>query len=559
VGAVSGRACPQALYTSASRTLEGPGFGVYAHSADWPAEVGRTRKALGALVGSRPEDGEAYGVFSRGAGRVLHRAVAARADGFGRPGNYLVHLLWDGSGRLGVRELLALRRAGRFLDALPEDAAPTADLPPLRVAPADRVAPVLAPDEVDALTPPLAGLLATLAAGSGRCALPARTASGREVAEVLFAVLPRALTAGVSLSTGTGEDDGDTAPVAVQLTDAPARTAATTRDTERARTLLEAASKGELAPDELADVRRLDVWLFADSWSEQDAAGLSAGQVAGVLESSAAPRWLARGGNAAAALDSAADSPAVEAALRAAVDRWPAVAGLVRDRVLAALLDEVLDGGPGPAELAVEVAGIGQADLCAALAGEVRRGRRIARLDRAAGLLVEQALGLGVDLPLLGLTGQTWELALLATRRTVVGDALVAQWRSSGGWTAAHGELLGHLLVADPGWLARLGDVVPVPSLPPALRWAALRMDVAGVEELAAAVATGAGAGRGWALREVVFGSELPAGDVDRVLGRRLELLLVDDGWPPELARSFARSRGGEGASPRRRLRRGDG
>ena len=68
---MSARACPQALYTSASRTLEGPGFGVYAHSADWPAEVGRTRKALGALVGSRPEDGEAYGVLSRGDGREV--------------------------------------------------------------------------------------------------------------------------------------------------------------------------------------------------------------------------------------------------------------------------------------------------------------------------------------------------------------------------------------------------------------------------------------------------------------------------------------------------------
>jgi hypothetical protein len=55
-----------------------------------------------------------------------------------------------------------------------------------------------------------------------------------------------------------------------------------------------------------------------------------------------------------------------------------------------------------------------------------------------------------------------------------------------------------------------------------------------------------------------VFGSELPAGDVDQVLGRRLELLLVDDGWPRELAQSFARSRGG-GDPPRRRRRRGDG
>ena len=553
---MSGRACPQALYTSASRTLEGPGFGVYAHSADWPAEVGRTRKALGALVAFRPTDGEAYGVLSRGAGRVLYRAVAARADGFGRPGNYLVHLLWDGSGRLGPRDLLALRRAGRFLDALPEDGAPTADLPPLRVASADRVAPALSPDEVDALTPLLAGLLAVLAAGTGGCALPVRTASGRGVAEVLFAVLPRALTAGVSLHTGTREDDGDTAPVTVRLGDAPAPAAAGPHDTERARTLLEAASKGELAPDDLADLRRLDAWLFADAWAEQDAAGLSADQVASVLESSAAPGWLARGDNAAAALDVAAGDPPVEAALRAAVDRWPAVAEVVRGRVLAALLDEVFDGAEGPAELAVEVAGIGQGDLCAALADEVRRGRRVARLDRAAGLLVEQALALGVDLPLLGLTGQTWELALLTTRREVVGDALLAQWRSSPGWTAEHGALLGHLLVADPGWLARLGDAVPVSALPPALRWAALRMDADGVERLAAAVATGASAGRGWALREVVFGSELPAAEVDRVLGRRLELLLVDDGWPRDLAESFARSRGADDASFRRRRRR---
>ena len=554
---MSGMACPQALYTSASRTLEGPGFGVYAHSADWPAEVGRTRKALGALVGFRPADGEAYGVLTRGTGRVLYRAVAARADGFGRPGNYLVHLLWDDSGRLGVRELLALRRARRFLDALPEDSSPTADLPPLRVAFADRAAPALTPDEVDALTPPLAGLLATLAAGSGSCALPVRTASGREVADVLFAVLPRALTAGVSLHTGTGADDGDTAPVSVQLTDAAVPAAAGPHDTERARTLLEAASKAELAPDDLAGLRRLDAWLFADAWAEQDAAALSADQVASVLESSAAPGWLARGGNAAAALDVAAGSPAVETGLRAAVDRWPAVAELVRGRVLAALLDEVFDGAEGPAEFAVEVAGIRQGDLCAALAADVRRGRRVARLDRAAGLLVEQALTLGVDLPLLGLTGETWELALLATRRPVVGDALVAQWRSSAGWTAEHGALLGHLLVADAGWLARLGDAVPVSALPPALRWAALRMDVDGVGELAAAVAAGPNAGRGWALREVVFGSELPAMEVDQVLGRRLELLLVDDGWPREVAESFARSRSDD-ASSRRRRRRGE-
>ncbi len=227
---MSGRAHPQAVYTSAPRTLEGPGFGVFAHSPDWPAGVGRTRKALGALVGFRPDAGEAYGLLQRGAGRVLYRKVAASADGFGRPGNYLVHLVWDGGGRLGARDVLALRRAGRFLDALPDGTAPTAEYPPLRVPPAPRALPALPPEEVDALTPSLALLLAALAVGAGTCALPRRTPSGREVADVVFDVLPRALAATVTLHAGPREDDGDTAAVVVELAEAgPARASAAGR------------------------------------------------------------------------------------------------------------------------------------------------------------------------------------------------------------------------------------------------------------------------------------------------------------------------------------------
>ncbi|MGY1640899.1 hypothetical protein ACI782_07150 [Geodermatophilus sp. SYSU D00703] len=556
---MSGRTCAQAVYTSAPRTLEGPGFGVFAHSADWPAEVGRTRKALGALVGFRPDAGETFGLVHRAGGRLLHRTVAASADAFGRPGNYLVHLLWGDGDRLGVRELLALRRTGRFLDALPEDATPTADLPPLRVPPADRTVPVLTPEDVDALTPALARLLAALADGRGTCPLPRRTPSGREVADVVFDVLPRALAAPVSLVAGPRAEDGDTAPVSVELVDAAPRSAARAADTERARTLLEAASKGELPPDSIGDLRRLDAWLFADAWAEQDADELTAAQVACVLGSGAGPSWLARGRNAAAALQVAADDRTVEAALRASIGRSAAAAERVRGGVLTALLDEVFDGAEGPAERAVEIAGLTQGDLCTALADEVARGRRIASLDRAAGLLVEQALSLGVRLPLLELTDDTWELALLATRRRVVGDALVAQWARTGvPWEEWHRTLLGHLLVADVGWLARLEGVVPRSGLPPVLRWAALRMDVPAVEKLAVAVATGTGAGNGWALREVVFGSELPAPDVDGILARRLALLLVDDGWPADLAESFARSRGAGEELPRRRRRRPD-
>ncbi|MFW3171333.1 hypothetical protein [Geodermatophilus sp. CPCC 206100] len=553
---MSGRACPQAVYTSAPRTLEGPGFGVFAVSADWPAAVGRTRKALGALVGFRPDDGEAYGVLSRDGGRLLYRKVASRADGFGRPGNYLVHLVWDAAGRLGVRELLELRRTGRFLDGLAADADPTDALPPLRVPSADRTLPALTVDEVDALTPGLAQLLAALAARRGTCRLPRLSSSGRDVAEVVFAVLPRALTTGVSLRTGPAEDDGDTAPVTVELVAAAGSASAGPGDTERARGLLEAASKGELPPDDLADLRALDAWLFADSWAELDAPDLTADQLACVLESDTAPRWLARGTNAAAAITLAGADPAVGAALRTATARHPEAADRVRGPVLTALLAEVFDGAEGPAETAVQLAGLTQGDLCTAFADEVARGRRVARLDRTAGLLVEQTLSLGVALPLLDLAVDPWELAVLASRRRVVGDALERQWRQAADRSDDGARtLLGHLLVADVGWLTRLEDALPVSGLPAVLRWAALRMEVAAVEQLAVAVATGSLAGRGWALREVVFGSELPAADVDAVLGRQLTLLLADDGWPRELAESFARSRtaDGGGEPPRRR------
>ncbi|SFL38747.1 hypothetical protein [Geodermatophilus ruber] len=560
---MSGRACPQAVYTSARRTLEGPGFGVFALSPDWPAELGRTRTALGALVGFAAEAGEAFGVVQRDAGRVLFRKVAVRADGFGRDGNYLVHLLWDDSDRLGVRDLLGLRRAGRFLDALPDGASPTRDLPPLRVPFAPRTPPALTTDEIEALTPGLALLLAALAAGEGAVALPRRTAAGRAPADVVFDVLPRALTAAVTLRCGAPGDAGDRAAVTVQLDDVPVaraaaggrRLAAEAIDTERARTLLEAASKGELPPDECADLHRLDRWLFAGTWAEQDAAELTAEQVACVLESDAAPRWLDRGGNARAALDAVATSRPLGAALRAAVERHPGAAARVRAEVLRALLDEVFDGAAGPEEQAVELAGLTQGDLCAALADAAAAGRRIAHLDPAAGLLVEQALSLGFPLPLLSLTGDHWELALLAGRRPVVGDALAEQWRAS--WTAwdeQHRALLGHLLVADVGWLDRLADAVPPSGLPAVLRWASLRLDVPGVERLAAAVATGATAGNGWALREVVFGAELPPAEVAGILDRHLALLLADDGWPRAVAEALAR--GPADGTPARRGRR---
>ncbi|RFU21103.1 hypothetical protein D0Z06_11880 [Geodermatophilus marinus] len=544
--------CPQAVYTSARRTLEGPGFGVFAVSAGWPAALGRTRTALGGLVAGSPGGGEAFGVVHRDGGRLLTRTVAASADGFGREGNYLVHLLWDGAGRLGPRDLLAVRRAGLFLDALPADAAPTTDLPPLPVPEPERAAPVLSGEDVDALIPPLARLLAALAAGRGELTLPPVTPGGRDVAAVLFDVLPRTLAAPVSLSAGPVADRGDRAPVRVRLDAAPAAgRRPTAADTERARTLLEAAGKGDLAPDTLTDVRQLDVWLFADAWADADADALTPEQVGCVLDSVAAPRWLARGRNTAAALE-LADDPHVARPLAGAVARDAAAALRVREQVLAGLLDEVLDGAEGPGERAVELAALTQGDLCRALASAVTGGRRVARLGGEARLLVEQTLSLGVELPLLELTDDLWELAQLATRRRVVGDALVAQWPTAP--ADRQPALLGHLLVADAGWLSRLEPVLAPTGLPQVLRWAALRLDAPGVERLALTVATGGAAGRGWALREVLLGAELPADEAAAVLARNLTVLLADDGWPRDVAAALARGRaGGDDTGPRRR------
>ena len=57
------------------------------------------------------------------------------------------------------------------------------------------------------------------------------------------------------------------------------------------------------------------------------------------------------------------------------------------------------------------------------------------------------------------------------------------------------------------------------------------------VERLALVVASSAVAGRGWALRCVLFPCGLPAEEVSGILGRHFELFARDDGWPRSLAR----------------------
>jgi hypothetical protein len=57
--------CAQLVYTSASRTLEGAGFGVVLMSKDWPAALGDSRSSLGSLVGF---DVASFGLLHRAGG-----------------------------------------------------------------------------------------------------------------------------------------------------------------------------------------------------------------------------------------------------------------------------------------------------------------------------------------------------------------------------------------------------------------------------------------------------------------------------------------------------------
>jgi hypothetical protein len=132
--------CPQLVYTSASRTLEGPGFGVFAMSRDWPRSLGTSRSTLGALIG-QPSDVSAHGVLTLAAGRLAYSKVALASDDFGRSGNYVVQLLWDGGASLTARDVEALHRSGGFLTRLAPGAEPSREAPAVRVPRARRAAP----------------------------------------------------------------------------------------------------------------------------------------------------------------------------------------------------------------------------------------------------------------------------------------------------------------------------------------------------------------------------------------------------------------------------------
>jgi hypothetical protein len=534
--------CPQLVYTSASRTLEGPGFGVFAMSRDWPAALGTSRSTLGPLIG-QPSDRPAFGVLSSHGGRLAYAKVPVEADDFGRRGNYVVHLLWDASASLSARDVLELHRSGGFVSAVIGD--PSREAPRVRVPAARRTPPSLAADEIDTLVPSLAALLAAVESGSGAVRVPG--------VSVLFDVLPGGLGAGVSLHVGTADPMGDTAPVAL-LVGSYADPAADATNCGRARALLEAAAKGELCPDDVARFDELDAWLFADAWMELEPAALTEAQLVAVLASPGAGRWLASARAASVATAVAAEDREVEAALRSAITRDAAARAGVRSVELVSVLKAVFDGIPART---ADFSGLTQGDLATAFLKELGRGRRLPRISAEAGLLIEQSLGLGHPVPLIGLTEDVEGLAGLVARRPVVREALLREWTSVA-WSPAHDQLLGQLVLYDAEWFGTLAPLSPASALQSALAWAGRQMTARQVERLAVTVASSEVSGRGWALRCVLFPCGLPAEEIAAIAARHFEVFARDDGWPRPLARETAELlQGPPDDPPPKRRRRG--
>ena len=527
--------CAQLVYTSAGRTLEGAGFGVVLTSRDWPAALGDTRSSLGSLVGF---ERECFGLLHRAGGRLAYSKVPADSDAFGRPGNYVVHLLWDKAGRLTPRDVLALRRSGGFLASLPAEFEPSAEADAVPVPTARRSLPAFSADDVDALTPHVATLLAALSVGSGVVHVPARTASAVDVAQVVAQVLPRGLVGGIGLHVGAGQRMGDTAAVSL-VVGAPGRSDVEPdgHDLGRAHALLESAAKGELCPDSVRRLADLDRWLFVDTWMGLDPAMLTDDQLVGVLGSDGAGRWLESPPNAEVATAVAASSAEVEAALLAALERNPEAGDRLRDRELTAALEAIFDGADS---VPAGYAGLTQGDVCEAFTASLARGRRVAAIGPGTALFVEESLNLGHPLALLELGDDHAGLARLATKRPVVRKALVREWAACEGAAGACTSVLGHLLLEDTDWVTTLGGGTPEPVVRSALTWASKRLAAERVEELAVTVASGDLAGQGWALGDVLFVCELPDDEVARMIGDNFELLARDAGWPRELAKLMA-------------------
>lgn len=518
----AGVRCPQLVYTSAARVLDGSGFGVLARSAGWPAVLGSDRRRLGPLVsfpralGRETPPTPQYGLLRRHGGALLFRKESAGTDALGRPGNFVIHLVWDPSGDLTPRELPAMLRVpvAELVSLSPtaelaELVVPTQAARPLDLAERDHVAVASA---VDALL-----------GDGGDTLLPAELPSGRPTLDVVFHALPWRLLADVSCRAG-GEDLEDTARLRVRFEPAGRWSG---RASSRALSVVELARAGRL-PDSASSAARLYLEIDAEQWADDDPQSLTAGQVGAVLESGRGAAWLER--NAATAL----------ALLSSAADLAPRVTRLVRrseplrQAVHAAgttmLEGALLGGGPLPRAV-LDVAHVTEVDLTRVLARVQEDGRRLEWMEPETAEFVTAVLAGEPSLHPLRLLPLEQLPDLLSRYRLV--EVVLRDLPAADRSVRRIASLA--VLAADPRLIVRLAEHLPMEETEELAGEAARRAETTeGLLLLLEASQQIPGLS---VLRSVLF--QATAELASAVLPERAEQLLIDDGWPPRLLRAI--------------------
>jgi GTPase-associated protein 1, N-terminal domain type 2 len=508
--------CPQLVYTSARRVLTGSGFGVLARSAGWPAQLGYDGRKLGDLVSYVPpqgeEDVEHYGLIRRDGGALLYRKASAGTDAIGRPGNFVVHLVWDPTGSLTPRELPALvKRPVEQLVSL----SPTADLEEavLRTSSAVR----LELDEADGQA--VAVAVDCLLDREGEVSLPLLLPSGRPTLEVVFHAVPWRLLTGVSCVVGTDRPQ-DSARLMVRL-DKDAHWGR--RPTPFALLIVTAAMAGRL-PDEARTEEELDAELNVQQWAHEQPGLLSASQVAAVLRSKEGTGWLQR--NARIALTQLAASPSLEQPLHAAMAVSDGAHEVVK-QAAGELLEEALLHGTGLPRVLLEAAGLGQRDVTAALKRIQADGRRLAPMRSDITELVMSSLVAATTLRPLQLLPLKQLPQLMKQRR--MAEAVLHDVGRTEERDVRRAAALA-LAQASEGNIVRLSSLLTLDEMDDLLGQLARDAETAEeLKQLVSAVASIAGR-RGFALRAIVFRAsrELAV----QVMTERAEEILEEDGWP---------------------------
>lgn len=134
--------CEQAILTSANQTLQGGGgFGLVAHSAGWPGGIDAGSnltsfmpQGAASLVANTEVAPHSLAYRQTEAGPMVWRKTMIDRDAFGRPGNYLMHVLLDTGRVIDPRMALSLWNEPALLNELPAPLVATRELPPVSLS-----------------------------------------------------------------------------------------------------------------------------------------------------------------------------------------------------------------------------------------------------------------------------------------------------------------------------------------------------------------------------------------------------------------------------------------